>query len=160
MNRFPCARGIAGVFLFSAVLPALCAAPLKIAAERPDAACPAGARIAGIIRLEKTAPLAAAVPCVALFSVSDLGDAALNEAASRLSRLPSTDAVVLDFSSVADAARDPRLPLAVKRLASAARSVFPAPLVGLDLPASPSGLPADSDLSAYADAAQKRPLTR
>jgi len=152
----PRARGIAGAFLFSAAATALSAAPLKIAAERPDAACPAGARVAGIIRLEQAKPAAAAAPCVALFSVSDLADPALDEEASRLSRLPAIDAVVLDFSSIADVARDPRLPLAVKKLASAARSVSPAPLVGLDLPAGPSGLPAESGLSAYADAVAAR----
>jgi len=158
------ARLAAGAFLFLALVRPNSAAELRVAAERPDAACPAGGRVLGIVPLAagEGAPAAAGAPrCLILLSVADLSDGALDDAAARLSRLSGTAAVVLDFSPVSGAVRDARLPLAVKKLSSAARSSSsPAPLVALDLPAAAPGgepLPGDLGLAPYADAVAVRP---
>ena len=97
---------------------------IRVAAERADGICPAGAPPFGI-RSDAGAPAAG---CVSLISGGDLSDASLRAASERLVRTPEGAIVVLNFSDAAQlppAERSLRLPYAVKQLASAARAGDP-----------------------------------
>jgi hypothetical protein len=164
--RLSSARVLAGAFLLlAAPFAARAAERLTIAAEMPDVACPASGPPFGIVTLGPETSLPGdASRCVVLLPVTDLSDAAIQLSASRLARLPRTAAVILDFSSLADAAplgeieRNPRFSFAIKSLSSALRSVSPEIRIGFREPTSQDGMGgghsavSDSALAPYADA--------
>lgn len=145
------ARVAAGAFLLfgTAALPA---SPIRIAAERPGPPCPEG-RFLSLLR-------AGAEPrCIAVLSVRDLSDAAINEAAATAAKWPSLAGAAVEFVSLPDPAGQEfalRMPFAVKKLASAVRAASADAEVAFDFTAAaPAGseitLP-DEGLGPYADA--------
>ncbi|MFN2385880.1 MAG: hypothetical protein ABR576_06285 [Thermoanaerobaculia bacterium] len=142
------ARWIAGAFLFlSASLAPMRGEQIRIAAQRPDDACPAGGPPFGI-RFTGTGFPMPEDPggCVWSVSVGDLGDEAIRELASRLVRLQRSPAVVLELSGALKLSPEEqslRIPYAVKQLSSAARAGSPDAEVFAALPRG-LGVPADT----------------
>ncbi|MGE5278749.1 MAG: hypothetical protein ACM3SU_17300 [Acidobacteriota bacterium] len=160
----PRARFIAGAFLLLAGSVAS-ADPLRIAAQRPDAGCPSG-RVLGIVSADARPGLPEAAGCCLVFvRVSDLSDAALDDAASRIAGLAGVAGYDIEIQSLpapGTAELEVRLPYAIKLLSSTARAASPAAQVAFDLTAgAPSGtavtLSDAEDLGAYADALVIRP---
>ncbi len=162
-KRNSSARTLAGAFLFLAG-GAAAALPLRIAAERPDAVCPAG-RILSLVHPDTDLSLPpAATRCIAIVPVADVSDAGLDAASEKIRALPDLAGVVLEIQNL-PAANDPsylvRIPFAVKRLSSEARAASPGAEIALDLTDGlPEGvasrLPAE-DLGPYLDAQVLRP---
>ena len=129
-HRLSSARLLAGAFFLCAAAAAAADARIEIAANRTDG-CPAGGPPWGLA-VVGTEPVPAR--CVAVVRPADLSDAAIEAAASALARSKNVPAVLLDFSHVPASATDPEhLALALKRLASAARSSSPSVKVGMDV---------------------------
>lgn len=153
--RFPAGAFFLGVVLAAAPGAAFAATKLQIAAERMDGSCPAASPVFGVVRLSATAgpsPGADVSHCLVWVAVRDTSDAALESLTSRLAALSKVGPVLLDLSgAVGEAAR---IPFAIKKLSSAARSVTPGAPVGLELVDRPAG---DEDLSPYVDALVPRP---
>jgi hypothetical protein len=157
------ARVLAGAFLFAAAA-ATAADPLRVAAERPDAVCPAG-RILAVVHPEVAPGLPpAASRCIAIVPIADVSDASLAEASLRIAKLPDLAGVVLALERVPSPESPDfaaRIPFAVKKLSSEARAAAPGAEVALDLTGGvPAGvawkLPAE-DLGPYVDALVLRP---
>lgn len=159
------ARFLAGALLLSAGFRVASAAPLRVAAERPDAACP-GPRALGIVRGSEPLPPEAS-RCVTILPLADLSDAAVEETASRAAKLSPVAAAVIELASLPASTeeRQTRLPYAVKKISSAIRAASPGAEVGLDLSAAlPSGERAatplvlsDLGIGPYVDALVARP---
>jgi hypothetical protein len=138
-------RRISGAFLLLAW--AAGAHAIQLAAQRVDHGCPADGKVLGIVPLGSSIPGASSAHCLVLVPVDDLSDSAIAAKVADLARIPPTAAIALRFTSIPEASR---LSYAVKKLSSAAKSVDPATLVGLDLPA---GSPAvEEELTPYLDA--------
>jgi hypothetical protein len=156
------ARWLAGALLFGSAA-ALVAEPIRVAAERPDGQCPG--RVLGIVRSGENDSLPAdAARCVAILTVADLSDAALDAGASRAGKLPRVAAVIVEMASPSDPASSvwtTRLAYAIKKLSSAIRGASPEAQVGYDLTAGiPAGQQAvlpDLELGPYIDAFVRRP---
>ena len=161
MNFRQSARFLAGAFLLCAGR--LAAGPIRVAAERPDARCPG--QVLGIVRAGEGAALPSdAARCVAILTVSDLSDAALEAAAARAAKIPRAEAAIVEITSVPDPANPEwaaRFSYAVKKLSSAIRGASPGALVGYDLTsgitAGQSVLIAGLELAPYVDAFVRRP---
>jgi hypothetical protein len=127
---------------------------LRVAAERPDASCPADPKaLPGVVRLG--APWAAGQPTACLFVVrlESLSDADIDAAVDRLATVHAATGAVLVLPASEDAER---FSYAVKRLASIFRSGSPDGQVALDAPdVPPASL--EEDLAAYVDALIARP---
>ncbi|HTD52139.1 MAG TPA: hypothetical protein VK780_03860, partial [Thermoanaerobaculia bacterium] len=161
MNLRQSARFLAGAFLLCAGR--LAAEPIRVAAERPDARCPG--QVLGIVRAgEGTALPSDAARCVAILTVSDLTDAALEAAAARAAKIPPAEAAIVEITSAPDPANPEwaaRFSYAVKKLSSAIRGASPGARVGYDLTsgiaAGQSLLLANLELAPYVDAFIRRP---
>lgn len=163
-SSVPRARSIAGAFLLL-LATAAAAQPLRIAAQRPDAACPSG-RILGIVQSDADPGLpAAAGCCLAVVRVSDVSDAALSDASSRIARLRGVAGFVIEIQPPPPPDNPDfsiRLPYAIKLLSSDARAASPAARIAFDLTAGAAAgavvTPSDGeDLGPYADALVIRP---
>jgi hypothetical protein len=154
MTRTRCARLLAGAFLLCAgALPARAAERLRLAAERSDGKCEPGGKVLVIARLGE-APSAdvPAASCVFDVALPDLGEARIEEAASRLSALHSAAGAILELPAPAD---ETRFAYAVKRLSSAFRGGSPsAPFaIAAEGPLSQS---LEEEIDAYVDALVER----
>jgi hypothetical protein len=162
-NRHASARTLAGAFLFLAAAAAP-AVTLRVAAERPDAVCPAG-RILAMVHPDTDPDLPpAASRCIAIVPLADVSDEGLKGASERIRKLPDVAGVVLELQNLPptnDPAFSVRIPFAVKRLSSEARAASPGAEIALDLT---DGLAEDvalklpaEDLGPYLDALVLRP---
>jgi hypothetical protein len=148
------ARVLAGAFLFAALAAGARAERLRIAAERPDGACPADAKLPGIARLEAPLPPGSGPSgCLFLVRLDDLSDAQIEAAVGRLAALRAAAGAVLMLPSPDDAER---FAYSVKRLSSIFRSGSPDGLVALDVPRPPDAA-LEEELAAYVDALVARP---
>jgi hypothetical protein len=147
------ARALAGAFLLCALAPIARAERLRVAAERPDASCPADAKLPGVARLAEPRPADAPGGCVFLVRLDSLGDADIDAAVERLASVHGATGVVLEVPSSDDAER---FAYAVKRLSSIFRSGSPEGQVALDTDRPPDAA-LEEDLAAYVDALIARP---
>jgi hypothetical protein len=125
------ARLFAGALLLCAAAP-LSAERIALAAERADHACPAPGPPFGVAPLPASGAPAPGGACLVHVPVLDLTDATLDDLAARIARLGPASAVDLDLNIVSCVApalsaeeRKLRLPYALKKLSSAARSSVP-----------------------------------
>jgi len=154
MQGSPRARALAGAFLFAAFSAGARAEQLRLAAERPDGACPAQTKLPGVARLESPIPEGSEPSgCLFLVSLQDLSDAAIDGAVERLAALKAAAGAVLVLPVPDDAER---FAYAVKRLSSIFRSGSPDGLVALDVPRPPDAA-LEEELAAYVDALVARP---
>lgn len=154
MQRSLRARALAGAFLFAALSAGGRAEQLRLAAERPDGACPVDAKLPGVARLEAPLP-AGSQPsgCLFLVSLADLSDAAIDGAVERLAALKTAAGAVLVLPAPDEAER---FAYTVKRLSSIFRSGSPDGFVALDVPRPPDAA-LEEELAAYVDALVARP---
>src|SRR5215471_490062 len=147
--------GVGAIFLLAQAARLSGATRVQIAAERGDGSCPAASPVFGVVRLTTTEGPAAGADlsrCVVWVFTRDTSDAALDRLSSRLAALSGVGPVLLDLASAQGEAD--RIPFAIKKLSSAARSVSPGASIGLFLADRPAG---DEDLSPYVDALVPRP---
>ena len=78
------ARALAGAFLLCALAAAARGERLRIAAERPDASCPADAKLPGVARLTEPRPADAPSACIFVVKLDTLSDADIDAAVARL----------------------------------------------------------------------------
>jgi hypothetical protein len=147
------ARLAAGALVFSALAPAALAEGLRIAAARPDGACPAEARIPGIAFLDPGGPPPNAEHCIFLIRLAGLSDREIDAAVEKLAPLRSAVGAVLSLPSSPEA---DRFSYAVKRLSSIFHAGSPDGKVALD-PPEPLGPDAAEELAPYFDALVVRP---
>ncbi len=139
--------------------------PVRLAAERPDALCPSGRTLRLVAPADDPMlPRAANRRCVSIVAVSDVSDAGLAEASSRIAKLPDLWGVVLEFQRLPAPGSpdfDLRIPFAIKKLSTDARVAAPTARIAFDLTAglSAGDRPelAAEDLAPYADALVIRP---
>jgi hypothetical protein len=162
MRRQWSARFPAGALFLLAALSAAAArgeTRIEIAASRPGGACLGQDLLALIAPPE---PPAAGPRCLAVLSLGDLSDTAIDGASRRISELRNVSALVLrDDLDPASPTDETRLDYAVKTLSSKARADFPGVKVALDftgrLAEGKSVVVSDSGLPPYADALVGRP---
>ena len=147
------ARALAGAFLIFAAAFAARAERLRVAAERPDASCPADGKLPGVIRLGAAWPAGQSTACLFIVRLESLSEAEIDAAVERLASVHAATGVVLVLPASDDAER---FSYAVKRLASIFRSGSPDGQVALDTPAAPPAA-LEEDLAAYVDALIARP---
>ncbi|HTR03570.1 MAG TPA: hypothetical protein VMN82_10280, partial [Thermoanaerobaculia bacterium] len=154
--RTRCARALAGAFLFAAAAAAARADRLKLAAERPDGACPAESKLPGIARLDAPPPEGTTgAGCLLRVRLDALADADVDAAVDRLARVRGAAGLVLTLPDTDDAER---FAYAVKRLSSIFRSGSPDGAVALEA-ARPPEPALEEALAAYVDALVVRPGT-
>lgn len=150
MRPISSARLFAGALLLAAPFAAgLRAEALRLAAERPDASCPADSGVLGIVRL--SAPLPAGSEgsrCVLLLPLAGVSEAELDEAVARLAPVRSAAGLILSLPPGVDVER---VAYSVKRLSSIFRSGSPEGKVALDARPPLSG-EASEELAPYLDA--------
>jgi hypothetical protein len=144
------ARVLAGAFLFFAACAGSARAEkLRVAAERPDGACPADAKVPGITRLTAPRPAdGASAACLFLVRLDALGDPEIDEAVVNLASLHAATGVVLELPAPDD---PERFAYTVKRLSSIFRSGSPDGRVALATPRFPDAA-LEEELAAYVDA--------
>jgi hypothetical protein len=155
MRRSPSARLLAGAFLLAIGTAALVRGEqLRLAAERPDGACPSDSKVLGVARVGAPLPPGSdASRCVFLLSLAGLSDAEIDEAVGRLAPLRSAAALILSLPAGSD---PERVAYAVKRLSSIFRSGSPESRVGLSVEP-PLSAQAAEELAPYLDAFVLRP---
>ena len=126
---------------------------LRVAAERPDASCPADGKLPGVVRLGAPWPAGQPTACLFIVRLESLSDADIDGAVERLASVHAATGVVLVMPASEDAER---FSYAVKRLASIFRSGSPDGQVALDAPSIPP-VSLEEDLAAYVDALIARP---
>ncbi|HEY1433988.1 MAG TPA: hypothetical protein VGG65_01355, partial [Thermoanaerobaculia bacterium] len=154
MTRSLRARALAGAFLFVAIATLARGERLRLAAERPDGACPPAAKVPGLARLEGTLPPESDPSgCLFVVRLDELSDAAIDAAVGRLAALHGAAGAILELPAPDDAER---FAYTVKRLSSIFRSGSPDGPVALDVLRAPE--PAlEEELAAYVDALVARP---
>jgi hypothetical protein len=153
MRGARCARLLAGAFLMFAAAFAAQAERLRLAAERPDASCPADGKLPGVVRLGAPWPPGQPTACLFVVRLESLSDADIDAAVARLASVRAATGAVLVLPGSDDAER---FSYAVKRLASIFRSGSPDGQVALDAPGVPPAS-LEEDLAAYVDALIARP---
>jgi hypothetical protein len=154
MQRPLRARSLAGAFLLAALAACARGEQLRLAAERPDGACPPEAKVPGVARLESSLPEGSQPSgCLFLVTLADLSDPAIDGAVERLAALKGAAGAVLALPAPDDAER---FAYAVKRLSSIFRNGSPDGLVALDVPRPPDAA-LEEELAAYVDALVARP---
>ena len=126
---------------------------LRVAAERPDATCPADGKLPGVIRLGAVWPAGQSTACLFVVRLDSLSDTDIDAAVERLASVHAATGVVLILPASDDTVR---FSYAVKRLASIFRSGSPEGQVALDAPSVPPAT-LEEDLAAYVDALIARP---
>jgi len=150
------ARALAGAFLFAAAAMTARGDRLRLAAERPDGACPADAKLPGIIRLDAPPPEGSTgAGCFLRVRLDALGDADGDAVVERLAKVRGAAGLVLTLPEADDAER---FAYAVKRLSSIFRAGSPEGAVALET-ARPPEPALEETLAAYVDALVVRPGT-